>query len=521
MGKTMYCQKLAYDWATKQEEWDPSFPEIEVLLLIKCNEMKSSIWEAIDDQLLPTEIDDQAKECFFEFIRKNQSKVLLVLDGLDEMNSSELKATFDLVDGKELSGCQVVLTEKLWYANKFENLFLYEFTKSRLNTTLVCVLCEDFDGVFPTSRTQLYNEIVPCFLRRYEKKQGRSSKNEDLMGIYKEELMPLGRVALQSLVKGQLHFEEQESDGTFIALSKFGFLSLQAGASKRNARARYAFLHKSFQEFFSGFYLACQILDGGIDCDSVVADQRFKHELKQVFLFTIGILATKSKRTTESLIECVAANINLIGQKSNGDISGNFLSALDCTLECTSLAYTLGTHLNLANLDLSGKRVGAYGAASLPQALAANSSISNLDLSGNWIGAYGAASLSQALASNFSVTNLKLGWNCIGDSGATSLSQALAINASLTNLDLRWNEIGASGVASLCKVLATSNFLTSLNLGLNCIAASGAASLSQSLAANSSLTSLDLSENWIGDSGAAFLAQALAVNSSLTNLNLS
>ena len=112
MGKTMYCQKLAYDWATKQEEWDPSFPEIEVLLLIKCNEMKSSIWEAIDDQFLPTEIDDQAKECFFEFIRKNQSKVLLVLDGLDEMNSSELKATFDLVDGKELSGCQVVLTSR-------------------------------------------------------------------------------------------------------------------------------------------------------------------------------------------------------------------------------------------------------------------------------------------------------------------------------------------------------------------------------------------------------------------------
>ena len=485
MGKTTYCQKLAYDWATKQEEWDPSFPEIEVLLLIKCNEMKSSIWEAIDDQLLPTEIDDQAKECFFELIRKNQSKVLLVLDGIDEMNSSELKATFDLVDGKELSGCQVVLTsrhevgkklrrycdtlceivgftrretvtfirkyfknidkehlaekliEKLWYADKFENLFLYEFTKTALNTTLVCVLCEDFDGVFPTSRTQLYTEIVPCFLRRYEKKQGRSSKNEDLMGIYKEELMPLGRVALQSLVKGQLHFEEQESDGTFIALSKFGFLSLRASASKRNARARYAFLHKSFQEFFSGFYLACQILDGDIDCDSVVADQRFKHELKQVFLFTIGILATKSKRTTESLIECVTANINLIGQKSDRDISGNFLSALDCTLECTSLAYTLGTHLNLANLDLSGKRIGAYGAFSLSQALAANSSISDLDLSGNWIGAYGAASLSQALASNFSVTNLKLGWNCIGDSGATSLSQALAINASLTNLDLR------------------------------------------------------------------------------------
>ena len=80
------------------------------------------------------------------------------------------------------------------------------------------------------------------------------------MGIYKEELMPLGRVALQSLVKGQLHFEEQESDGTFIALSKFGFLSLQASASKRNARARYAFLHKRTRSSFLGSILFVKFL---------------------------------------------------------------------------------------------------------------------------------------------------------------------------------------------------------------------------------------------------------------------
>lgn len=57
MGKSTYCQKLAYDWAIKQEESDSSFPEIEVLLLLKCSEIKSDIWEAIDDQILPAEID--------------------------------------------------------------------------------------------------------------------------------------------------------------------------------------------------------------------------------------------------------------------------------------------------------------------------------------------------------------------------------------------------------------------------------------------------------------------------------
>ena len=73
---------------------------------------------------------------------------------------------------------------------------------------------------------------------------------------------------------------------------------------------RYAFLHKSFQEFFSGFYLSCQILDGGIDCFSVVNDKSFKDELEQVFLFMIGILASTSKETAESVIKIMAENIN-------------------------------------------------------------------------------------------------------------------------------------------------------------------------------------------------------------------
>ena len=63
-------------------------------------------------------------------------------------------------------------------------------------------------------------------------------------------------MALESLLKGELYFEEHKSDGGLIVLSKFGFLSHQAGGSKRKVVVRYSFLHKSFQEFFSGFYLA-------------------------------------------------------------------------------------------------------------------------------------------------------------------------------------------------------------------------------------------------------------------------
>ena len=563
MGKSTYCQKLAYDWATKQKELDPSFPDIDVLLLLKCHDVKSSIWEAIDDQILPAEIDDQAKECFFKFVRENQSRVLLVLDGLDEMDSTEMKRIYDLVEGKELSGCHVILTSRhevgrklrrycdtLWEivgfteedANSFirtyfknikreellENLLqkirysdeLRNLSKNPLNVTLLCVLCEDLEGVFPTSRTELYTEIVLCVLRRYEKKQGLSSKTEDVMSIYRDDLRHLGRVALHSLRKGELYFEEHESGSASIVLSKFGFLSLQASGCKRKALVRYAFLHKSFQEFFSGFYLACQIIDGGIDCVSVVKD-----ELKEVVLFMIGILGSTSKEAAESVIKIMAENINSVDCDCDKSNCALFQLALDCILECTSLSRTLGLHLHMSKLDWSGDglygcRVSGSGVALLSQVLAVNSSLTSLNLSGNGIGNSGATSLSQALAVNSCLTYLNLSENKIGDSGATSLSQALAVNSSLTNLDLTTNLICDSGAASLSQALAVNSSLTYLYLTQNSIRDSGAASLSQALATNSSLTVLGLSHNHIDDSGAASLSQALATNSFLTSLDL-
>ena len=576
MGKTTYCQKLAYDWATKQNKWDPSFPEIEVLLLLRCHEIKSDIWEAIDDQILPEEMDAQAKEYFFQFIRENQSKVLLVLDGLDEAGTSNLKMFSNLIESKELSGCYIVLTSRheagrnarrycntLWeivgftqedavsFIHKyFKNVnkehlarelikivwpdhWIYsgqatdlrDLTKNPLNTSLLCVIWEDLKGVLPTSRTELYIDIVLFVLERYEQKQGLSSENEDLLSVYNKDLIYLGRMALESLQNGELCFEEHKSGGRCIVLSKIGFLSLQPAVSKRRVRTRYAFLHKSFQEFFSGFFLACQLIEGEISCESVVTDQRYESELYEVFAFLIGILVSKSKKTAESLIKSVAANINFTSLKLDKgaakDVSKRVLLALRSSSEHASLLQTLGEHLNFTQLNLEHCWIGESGTASLSQALAVNSSLTELDLNANNIGESGAASFSQALAANSSLTELNLSGNSIGASGAASLSQALAVNSSLTKLDLRANSLGDSGAASLSQALAVNSSLTKLDLRANSIEASGAATLSEALAVNSSLTELDLRLNGIRDAGVASLFQALAVNSSLTELNLS
>ena len=53
MGKTTYCKKRVYDLATGKSVADDCFQKFEIVLLLECRDMKSNIWEAIDDQLFP------------------------------------------------------------------------------------------------------------------------------------------------------------------------------------------------------------------------------------------------------------------------------------------------------------------------------------------------------------------------------------------------------------------------------------------------------------------------------------
>ncbi|XP_068699944.1 protein NLRC3-like isoform X5 [Montipora foliosa] len=605
MGKTTYCKKLVYDWATKQDhKWDASFPRVEVLLLLRCRDIDSSIWEAIDDHILPEEVDPELKETFFRFVRENPSKVLLVLDGLDEADPQKLAVYFSLIQRKLLPGCHIVLTSRheagikvrpysdtlleivgftrsdaecfirkyfrhavqmgeklinvLWHpfdADEHTEGNLNELTKNPLNTLLLCLLFEDFGGVLPNNRTQLYVEIVVFVLRRYEMKNHLPSSAKDLLVVYKKELMTLGKMAQECLCKGELHFEDVEGNFKESLFIKFGFLSIQAGGSKRTPCFSYSFFHKSFQEFFSGLHLAFSILDGEIDKKSVLTDERYFRELNQVFMFMSGIISSQSEETVVSIVNSVASLVNVRGRGSPHDANLYLKLALDVIGECktssenlyTKLAYTFGKSLDLTEilidftsgtniaafsqaltvntslttLDLTWNSIGDEGASSLSQALAVNTSLTTLNLLCNSIGAEGVTSLSQALAVNTSLTTLNLSDNSIGAEGATSLSQALAVNTSLTTLNLSDNSIGAEGATSLSQALAVNTSLATLNLSLQFIGAEGATSLSQALAVNTSLTTLNLSDNSIGAEGVTSLSQALAVNTSLTTLNLS
>ena len=100
-GKTTYCQKLAYDWSVENISLEACFPQGKMHLLLKRRDMKTAdIEEAIDDQLLPLDADKKERDFFFDFIRCNQSKILLVLDGLGELSENLLKSLYPLIQRK-------------------------------------------------------------------------------------------------------------------------------------------------------------------------------------------------------------------------------------------------------------------------------------------------------------------------------------------------------------------------------------------------------------------------------------
>ena len=558
MGKTTYCQKLVYDWATGKPAADDCFPQFETLLLLKCRDIKSDIWEAIDDQLLPLDIQGNDREKFFTFIRKHQSSVLLVLDGLDELPASKLLEFSEIIQGRVLPKCHLVATSRPEAGMKVRRYYdtileivgftledvenfickyfkdmtdlaqkllfklrkdksLKDLTANPLNTALLCLLCEECQGIFPESSTQLYLDIIECVLRRFRRKKGLPETSEKLTELYKTELRLLGRIALNGLREGNLDFDERELRNHNVELSGFGFLSVQPRGSKMRPCHHYAFLHKSFQEIFAAYYICCELVNHKVTPESLVSDARYFNELKQVLLFSCGILAVQCEETAVDLIANITTQVNNFGRET-------VPIALECIAECkreksnahVKLARVFGSGLQLQNARLKTDHITCFA-----EAMKVNTTLTELILSCNNIRDAGAASLAEAIKVNTTLTQLKLWDNNIGAAGAASLAEAMKVNTTLTQLTLVKNNICDAGAASLAEAMKVNTTLTQLILSCNNICDAGAASLAEAIKVNTTLTQLELWDNNIGDAGAASLAEAMKVNTTLTKLILS
>ena len=346
IGKTTYCQKLAHDWSLSGIPEDSSFPKVEVLLLLKCRDMNvgiANIQEAIDDQLLPKDVDRREKENFFDFIRYNQSRILLVLDGLDELKNEDL--LLPLIQGKVLPNVYLLLTARIEMGAKvrrycdsllqivgyteddvnsyIEQYFrnhsdpslakklednladddqLKELTTSSMNTALLCLLCEETNGIFPTKQTELFECVVACAIRRYFARSGDDLSKDNPSERCREQLNQLGKMASEALLKNRLYFSKEEmKSNDFLQLC---FVAREPSRSKMKPTECYAFTHKTFQEYFAALYLANQVLTDSKEGEALVL-QLSPVDNWQVWEFLFPLVAKMDGERAVFLVSCL------------------------------------------------------------------------------------------------------------------------------------------------------------------------------------------------------------------------
>ena len=578
MGKSTYCNKLAFDWATGKA--GGHFLEFKVVLLIRCCDIDSNLQDAIATQVLPLDVKEQEREKFFDFIKHNQSTILLVLDGMDELPSGKLPELLDIIQGRStiFYGCPLVVTARheagievtkycdtlleiegfnaadaSEFIKKFfkrdgeqgatvahklldkldEDKSLTELIANPLNTALLCLLCEYSEGKLPESKTNLYREIVEYVLGRYKKKKNLPETSKDVIEEHKSQLKQLGLIAWKALLENKKFFDKNQLE-SHTDLPGFGFLSWQRGSSKRKPSPQYSFLHKSFQEWFASFYLCVQLLSGETSPEDLAGDERYFSEhadLKQVLLFTCGILAQESEDKAMALIQSLAAHIDEGGESLEAYKKRNekFAVAVECIKECKKegsnfhldLARTFGKFLTLQSVFALGRNLGSVECDVIAKMLTENTTVTDLNLFDNKLDSECADKICEMLCINNTLTHLDLSGNKLDSECADKICEGLCNNNTLIQLDLSGNKLDSECADKICEGLCNNNTLIRLDLSGNKLDSECADKICEGLCNNNTLASLNLSDNKLDSECADKICEGLCNNNSLKHLYLS
>ena len=345
-GKTTFCLKLAYDWARGEMPTNCSFPKFEFVLLLKCRDINGDLMEAVKEQLLPEDIKEETWTKLSDFITDihNQERILIILDGLDELPEKSRPCVRKLLKRKILPFCYVLATSRqetgievrknykfdllleiegftdedaFQYIRKHfqnvgpehtskgesliveikENDLLNALRNNPLNLILLCVVYEDYKGELPTARTELYQVVVQCLLRRYCVKHSlvAPEENSALEKQFEENILALGELAWLCLLSERHGFHENELAALEIRYKglvarDIGLLYKEESLRRLKPQHEYFFLHKTFQEYLAAAFIAHRLRGNEFKLFEHIRFQELVERYRQVFLFVSGLL---------------------------------------------------------------------------------------------------------------------------------------------------------------------------------------------------------------------------------------
>ena len=349
IGKTTFCVKLAYDWAHGNIPSECSFPKFEFVFLLKCRDIDGDIMEAISAQLLPRDIEKSVEKLLhlMKDIRNQERLMLIILDGLDELPEESRHHVDELLNRRILAFCYVLATtrqergievrksgvvfdihleikgytesDSIAYVRRHfetidqslkgeklieemqQNTFLHALQNNPLNLLLLCVIFEDYEGKLPTSRTELYQVIVQCLLRRYCARHSLAvpKDNTTLQKRFEEDVLALGELAWACLLNDRQSFSEGklaecEDKNQNMVARKIGLLYMEESMKRISPQHEYWFLHKTFQEYLAAAFITCKLQKGELNVFEYTTFDDLVGKYLQVFLFVSGMLGGKA-----------------------------------------------------------------------------------------------------------------------------------------------------------------------------------------------------------------------------------
>ncbi|XP_077990921.1 uncharacterized protein LOC144445252 [Glandiceps talaboti] len=304
IGKSTLCGKIAYEWAQGRLD------KYKLVFFLKMRYVTGySISDEIQNQLL-FEDKNIPKERLEEIISTNESSVLFLLDGLDEIRKNKLKQTEipKVISEERLSTSTAVVTSRPRECDKYvsecdlhfdvkgftdERMkeyikkyfqgseesttgedFMKEIIKQKrvnrkvfkrgllanpLHVSFLCILWEDkhvgAKFKFPKTLPGLYREILNCILRRYCNKNNIELKD----GILPKEVINAKGNLISDSCKLYMQGESMfnKADISLDMSLELGLLVRDEGP-RTEVQELYFFYHKTWLEYFTALHLACE-----------------------------------------------------------------------------------------------------------------------------------------------------------------------------------------------------------------------------------------------------------------------
>ena len=299
IGKSTFTQKVAVDWANGRKKILKKFT---LLLLIRLRDVCgiSDLCTMLKTAELLSADDPMAVNNLYEYVRQNQEKVLLILDGYDEYSGGKSSPIHQIWRGGQLRECCVMITtlsveedelrvpshaqfelngfdslkQKKQFASKIlpdekdvkglleylEEHDLEAMAEIPLLLLMLCLLWKKKKHQSPTSRAEIYVGFIQTLLDHMTTKESENVATDKSIEEYQEELCKIGKLAFDALLEDCLYFNFSKfpRGDLFEKLIHVGFFQVSKLSALNREKIVY-FFHISVQEFLAAWFIVQEL----------------------------------------------------------------------------------------------------------------------------------------------------------------------------------------------------------------------------------------------------------------------